>query len=125
MSEVEQDAESGYTRSRRELMVLRKKWRSSNEETRASMLDAVEQAEEEYAKEKRRQQEAVRQQVREMVLTLLAGPPPLTPQELADAIGNRVSGRTIYRWTRGDSVPHQQAHVAVLQRLLRERTQEK
>lgn len=48
----------------------------------------------------------------------------LKPQTLADALDGRVSGRTIYRWSKGESVPQQKADILALERLYAQTTGE-
>lgn len=38
----------------------------------------------------------------------------MTPQEISDGVGGRVSMRTIYRWAKGESVPQNQPSFQAL-----------
>jgi hypothetical protein len=42
----------------------------------------------------------------------------MTPQEISEAMEQRVSGRTIYRWARGESVPQNETDLKVLEDLV-------
>lgn len=54
--------------------------------------------------------------VRDMVIGLIeeAG---MTPVDISDSMGGRVSSRTIYRWARGESTPQNLSDLKVLQEL--------
>lgn len=52
---------------------------------------------------------------RELVERLMAR--GYTPQAIADLMGQRVSWRTIYRWARGESNPHQPSDIEELRRV--------
>lgn len=43
----------------------------------------------------------------------------LTPQEISEALEDRVSARTIYRWYKGESVPGNSSDLKALQDLVR------
>ncbi len=45
----------------------------------------------------------------------------MTPQEIADALEQRVSPRTIYRWATGESGPQQKHDVIALEQLVFEK----
>lgn len=47
----------------------------------------------------------------------------MTPQTIAEAMDNRVSGRTIYRWAKGESGPQQSSGIKLLQDLVNKRQQ--
>lgn len=48
----------------------------------------------------------------------------MNPQTLADALDGRVSSRTIYRWSKGESVPQQKADIQALERVYAQTTGE-
>jgi len=58
--------------------------------------------------------------VRELVL-LLIEKASMTPQEISEAMEKRVSGRTIYRWARGESAPQNDMDLKVLEELVAQR----
>jgi len=58
--------------------------------------------------------------VRELVLQLI-DKAQMTPQEISEAMEKRVSGRTIYRWARGESVPQNDQDLKVLEELVAQR----
>ena len=45
----------------------------------------------------------------------------MTPAEIAEALEGRVSRRTIYRWTKGDTIPQRGADVDALRELASKR----
>lgn len=45
----------------------------------------------------------------------------MTPQDIAEALDNRVSGRTIYRWAKGESVPGNSHDYEALEELVEAR----
>jgi hypothetical protein len=46
----------------------------------------------------------------------------MSPQEVAEALDNRVSPRTIYRWAKGESVPGNTHDLEALQMLVQTRS---
>ena len=42
----------------------------------------------------------------------------LTPEQIAQRSGNRISARTVYRWKKGESTPKNKNHIDALKRLL-------
>lgn len=52
------------------------------------------------------------------VKDLLAKISHMTPKAIAEALGNRVSPRTIYRWAKGQSQPQQKADIDALVKLV-------
>ena len=58
--------------------------------------------------------------VRELVF-LLIEKASMTPQEISEAMEKRVSGRTIYRWARGESAPQNDMDLKVLEELVAQR----
>lgn len=56
-------------------------------------------------------------QARQMVIRLL-DEAKLTPVEVSELMGGRVSPRTIYRWARGESQPQNQSDFDALQKLV-------
>ena len=57
-------------------------------------------------------QEQRRTEAKELVLRLLEG--KMTPQSISKAMDDRVSARTIYRWSKGESGPQQQSDYDAL-----------
>lgn len=59
--------------------------------------------------------------VKEMVRRLVedAG---MSPQEISEAMENRVSSRTIYRWGKGESIPGNSYDLEALQMLVQSRS---
>ena len=57
-----------------------------------------------------------------LVQQLISG--GMTPQDIADAMDNRVSGRTIYRWAKGESGPQQSSGIKLLQALVDQQQQQ-
>ena len=55
--------------------------------------------------------------VRDLVLRLI-DEAKLSPQEISEAMEKRVSGRTIYRWARGESAPQNDMDLKVLEELV-------
>lgn len=45
----------------------------------------------------------------------------MTPAEISEALGGRVSERTIYRWGNGDSSPQNTTDFSALEELTKER----
>ncbi len=43
-----------------------------------------------------------------------------TPVEIADALGNRISARTLYRWAKGEHGPQRKSDLAALESLAAE-----
>lgn len=60
--------------------------------------------------------EDVKALARRLVNTLLER--GMTPQDIAEAMNHRVSGRTIYRWAKGESGPQQTSGVVLLQKIV-------
>ena len=60
-------------------------------------------------------------EARVMVQALMEGENPMTAEEIAEALDNRVSRRTIYRWAKGETDPQQQSTLKVLTGLYHER----
>jgi len=46
----------------------------------------------------------------------------MSAEEISEALGRRVSKRTVYRWAKGESQPQQVSDFDELQRLYVERT---
>ena len=42
----------------------------------------------------------------------------MTPMEVSESLGGRVSGRTIYRWAKGESYPQNVSDFNALQELV-------
>ena len=63
--------------------------------------------------EAKRAQELRRKESQELVLLLL-NEGKMTPQEISEAMDNRVSSRTIYRWSKNESGPQQQSDYEAL-----------
>lgn len=57
---------------------------------------------------------------REMVLRLIESA-KMTPQDIAEAMEERVSPRTIYRWAKGESEPQNEADLKCLEQLVESR----
>ena len=55
------------------------------------------------------------------MITQLMGPVGMTAAEISDALGKRVSRRTVYRWAKGESAPQQSSDLAELERLVEQR----
>jgi hypothetical protein len=55
--------------------------------------------------------------VRDLVLYLIDNK-DMTPQEISDALGGRVSTRTIYRWAKGESLPGNTTDLDALKSLV-------
>ncbi len=51
---------------------------------------------------------------KEMVIDLIDNS-EMSPQEISDAMGGRISSRTIYRWARGESLPQRGADRKALE----------
>jgi IS30 family transposase len=45
----------------------------------------------------------------------------MSPQEIAEAMENRVSSRTIYRWWKGESTPQQTSDIEKLNEVAKEK----
>ena len=45
----------------------------------------------------------------------------MTPQDIAAAMDDRVSSRTIYRWANGESIPQRRSDYAALVALVRQK----
>lgn len=43
-----------------------------------------------------------------------------TPAEIAEALGNRISARTLYRWAKGEHGPQRKSDLAALESLAAE-----
>lgn len=56
---------------------------------------------------------------RELVQGLIAS--GLSPASISEALGGRVSARTVYRWASGDSAPQRRTDLVALERLATER----
>lgn len=56
-------------------------------------------------------------QTRELVQTLLAK--GLNYVQIAEALGDRVSSRTVYRWAKGENAPQRRADVIALEHLVK------
>ena len=57
---------------------------------------------------------------REMVIRLIEEG-KLSPMEISELLGSRVSSRTIYRWAKGESFPQNMSDVTALEDLVRNR----
>jgi hypothetical protein len=58
-------------------------------------------------------------EVQDLISTLsLKG---MTPQDIAAALEDRVSSRTIYRWAKGASIPQRRSDYAALVALVKEK----
>lgn len=60
--------------------------------------------------------------VREMVSRLMDGG-RMTAAEISDALGKRVSRRTVYRWAKGESEPQQVSDLQELEKLFEKKFQ--
>lgn len=58
----------------------------------------------------------IKAEAKDLVNTLLTK--GLSHQAIAEAMGNRVSSRTIYRWAKGESGPQQTSDLAVLREMV-------
>jgi len=58
--------------------------------------------------------------VKEMIIHLL-DESKMTPQAISEAMDQRVSTRTIYRWSKGESVPQNQSDLSALERIYQEK----
>ncbi len=59
--------------------------------------------------------------VQEMVIHLL-DEEEMTPQTISEALEQRVSTRTIYRWSKGESLPQNQSDLDALARIYQEKS---
>jgi tryptophanyl-tRNA synthetase len=59
--------------------------------------------------------------VKEMIIHLL-DEEKMTPQAISEAMDQRVSTRTIYRWSKGESVPQNQSDLSELERIYQEKS---
>ncbi len=59
--------------------------------------------------------------VKEMIIHLL-DEAKMTPQAISEAMDQRVSTRTIYRWSKGESVPQNQSDLSELERIYQEKS---
>lgn len=57
---------------------------------------------------------------KEMVVHLM-GSAGMTAAEISEALGKRVSRRTVYRWAKGESEPQQTSDIEELSRLVERR----
>jgi hypothetical protein len=57
---------------------------------------------------------------REMVIRLIEEG-KLSPMEISELLGSRVSSRTIYRWAKGESFPQNMSDFTALEDLVRNR----
>jgi transposase len=48
----------------------------------------------------------------------------LTPQKIAEEMGNRVSSRTIYRWAKGEHTPQQRTDIDELEKVAKKYSSE-
>jgi len=58
--------------------------------------------------------------VRDLVIRLL-DEAQMTPQAISEAMDNRVSSRTIYRWVKGESLPQNSSDHQALVQLVQEK----
>lgn len=52
------------------------------------------------------------------MLSILVNTYFLTPKQISDGLGGRVSSRTIHRWTKGESEPQNLSDVVALQQFV-------
>lgn len=62
----------------------------------------------------------VTRQARELVIRLIEEG-KLSPVEISELLGSRVSSRTIYRWAKGESYPQNMSDYSALVDLVRNR----
>lgn len=61
------------------------------------------------------------QSAKEMIVHLMDSG-RMTAAEISEALGKRVSRRTIYRWAKGESAPQQVSDLQELERIFGERS---
>jgi transposase len=57
-------------------------------------------------------------QARQHVQSLLSG--GMTHTGIAEALGGRVSARTVYRWAKGENAPQRRADLVALEQLAKQ-----
>lgn len=57
----------------------------------------------------------------QQLLTRLQDEAKMSPAAVSEALGGRVSSRTVYRWINGETEPHQKSDLRALEDLVREK----